>query len=337
MNQSKTCLAGIAVLGLFSIRAIAADSPAAPYVEAIKLSKELTASPAMARMDVDAPPNGATKAALDDNARIFELVHSGAVAHSTDFGAGDATDMTLILQTLNGMRNLANLEILRARMRYSSQDYSGGQADMLDALQLSRNSAHDHPILLIRLVQTSIEESVLIHWAKFLPSEPMELVAAIPAQLSQLPASAGLAETLKAEQQFTTAQKQMTPDIANNMAPFYEAAAKLVNQNPAPTAEQLKKDLVDEAAKVQGPTARMLANIAAPSLAAVGSGLVGERTYWEMFKTGVSIVRDGPDAVKTSADPGANGPFEYLKTSNGFILRSAFLLHDKRLQMEFGS
>jgi hypothetical protein len=60
------------------------------------------------------------------------------------------------------------------------------------------------------------------------------------------------------------------------------------------------------------------------------------RVRWELFKTGIAVVRDGEKAVEQSIDPYGNGPFEYVKTPDGFELRSKLQWNKKPVTLDFG-
>jgi hypothetical protein len=330
----------ISLLFLLPLRFAApagAQAISAPYVEAINQARNLYPQIGQAFLDADSPLDDATINILSKHAQLFQLLHAGAVSGSTDWGIGDGTDFQRLMSQLPDARLLANLAILHARWRWSLQDFAQAQNEFLDTLALERNITRDHPILVVKLVQIAVEENVLTHWAKLLPTAPAAQLAILPDQLAHLPALNNFAEVMQAEQAFAASRKQQPPEIAKALAPFYDAAGKLIDQTPAPSSAQLKTDLQDAAARLPDANARAMANILASSLSVFGAELRGEQIYLEMFKTGITIFRDGPATVRNSSDPGSNGPFDYSKTGNGFELTSKLVLHTKPVKLSFGS
>jgi RNA polymerase sigma factor (sigma-70 family) len=321
---------------------VAADAQIdeAPYVQAIRLVKELGHGSDARRIDANAPLNAATAAFIDRQAAIFDLVHAGAVAHSTDWGAGsgNSINMQQALDQLNGVRSLATLDVMRARQRWSEHDSLHGQGDLLDALALGRNVTHDHPILVVILVHVSIEQIVLTHWAQLLPTTPGEQIAVLPERLKQLPASPSMADMIREEQRYALNSSNAPAGVAAGMAPFYDSVAGSLDQNPTPTPEAFQKMLDDGIAKidVSFPIIRQLAQILAPSLARAYNSVSVARATGEMFRTGISVVHEGEGAVGRSVDPFGEGPFEYAHTPQGFELRSKLQRDGKPVKLDFG-
>jgi hypothetical protein len=321
---------------------VAADAQAgeAPFVQAIRLVKELRRGPDARRIDASAPLNADTAAFLDRNAAIFDLVHVGAAAHSTDWGVGSGitVNMQQALDQLSGVRSLASLDVLRARQRWSIQDSLHGQEDMLDALTLGRNVTHDHPILVVILVQVGIEQMVLTHWAQLLPTTPAEQLAALPDQLKQLPDSPSMADMIRAEQRYAVNSSNVPAGVAAGMAPFYDSVAASLDQNPTPTPDAFQKTLDDGIAKIgsSSPTSRQMAQILLPSLARVYNTISAVRATREMFRTGIAVVHDGEGAVVRSVDPFGQGPFEYAHIAQGFELRSKLQWNGNAVKLDFG-
>ncbi|MGD0771148.1 MAG: hypothetical protein ABSB42_23425 [Tepidisphaeraceae bacterium] len=322
--------------------AVAADARTGegPYVQAIGLVKELGRGPDARLIDAKAPLNADTAAFLERNAAIFDLVHAGTLAHSTDWGvgSGDSVNMQQAMNQLGPVRSLASLDVLRARQRWSVQDSLHGQEDLLDALTLGRNVAHDHPILVVNLVQVGIEAMVLTHWAQLLPTMPAEQLAALPDRLKQLPDSPSMADMIRAEHLYAVNSSNTPAEAVAGMAPFYDSVAASLDQNPTPTPEAFQKMLDDGIAKIDPSSAisRQMAQILAPSLARAYNSISAARAAGEMFKTGIAVVHDGEGAVGRSVDPFGQGPFEYAHTSQGFELRSKLQRNGKPVKLDFG-
>jgi len=292
-------------------------------------------------IDARAPLDAATAAFLDRNAAVFDLVHAGAAAHCTDWGVGSgaSVNMQQALDQLNPVRSLASLEILRARQRWGNQDSLHGQEDFLDALTLGRNVTHDHPILVVALVQSSIEQMVLTHWAQLLPTTPADQLAALPDRLKQLPDSPSMADMIRAEHLYAVNSSSAPPGVVAGMAPFYDSVAASLDQNPSPTPEAFQKMLNDGIAKIAPASAvsRQLAQILAPSLARAYISISAARAMGEMFRAGIAVVHEGEGAVGRSVDPFGQGPFEYAATPPGFELRSKLQRNGKPVKLDFGT
>jgi hypothetical protein len=284
----------------------------------------------------DSPIDGPTTSVINDHARIFDLLHQGNVTGSTEWGIGDGSDVHRMMPQIGDVKMLANLAILKGRWRYSVQDSATGEETFLDAMALGRNIAHGKPITMVEMVQSAIEQNVLKHWAKVLPSTLTDKLALLPDRLAQLTPPATSSEIMAAEMQNDTGQSKLPPDILKGLTPLYDAAAREMDENPTPSADQFKKDMLDEVSVLPNPTCRAMGKVLAPSLAAAGSNVASERTYLEMFKTGIKVIQSGADAVKTSVDPAGSGPFEYSKTPNGFELRSKLVVAGEAVKLEFG-
>jgi RNA polymerase sigma factor (sigma-70 family) len=311
----------------------------APYVQAIRLVKKLTRGSDAGRIDANAPLDASTGAFLDRNTAIFDLVHAGAIAHSTDWGVGtgDAVDVQHAIDQLKGERPLASLKIMRARQRWSTQDFSGGQQDLMDALALDRNVSHDHQILVVTLVQVSIEQMVLTQWAKLLPATPAQELANLPDQINRLADPPSMAAMIRAEHTYSIHQAGVPAGVADSMTSFYDTIAASLDQNPTPTQEAFQKMLDDGIAKTGSPQIRQLmAQNIVPSLARAYGTVCAGRATRELFMTGIAVVRDGESAVSHSVDPFGNGPFEYVRTPRGFQLRSKLTRDGKQITLDFG-
>jgi RNA polymerase sigma factor (sigma-70 family) len=310
----------------------------APYVEAIRLVKQLRQGPDSQRIDSDALLDAATAAFLARNAQIFDLVHAGAMAHSTDWGVGSDVrlNMQTVLDQLTPVRDLAQLSVLRARQEWRDRDFAGEQQDMLDALALARNVAHDHPIVVVMLVDAGCEEVVFTRWARLLPTTlPNELLT-LPDAFKELPAPPAMAQTIRAEQGYAMNSSNVPPAIAAAMAPFYDSVAAALDKNPTPSEEEFRTILTEGLGRVGGAAARQLVQILIPSLTRIYNAISVERTREVMFKTGIAVVENGKSAVGKSSDPFGQGPFEYLQTPHGFELRSKLQRDGKPVTLDFG-
>jgi len=310
----------------------------APYVQAIRLMQQLQRGPDSKRINADAPLDAATAAFLDRNSGIFDLLHAGALAHSSDWGVGSGPGVTMqtALNQLGAVRSLAELEVLRARQRFQLADYPGGQQDMLDALALARNTARDHPMVVVMLVEARNEQVIFTRWAHMLPTTPGKQLAALPGDLKELSTAPGMADIIRAEQGYAVNSSNAPPAFVGGMAPFYDSVSAALNKNPLPSQQKFQRMLDDGASQVQNPTSHPLVEILIPSLARAYDTISDVRATAEMFKTGIAVLLNGEKAVGQSIDPFGNGPFEYVKTAQGFELRSKLLRSGKAVTLDFG-
>ena len=329
-----------ATLSSAAVVAVDAQTGEAPYVQAIRLVKELEPGRDARRIDPSALLDAGTAAFLDREADIFDLIHAGAAAHSTEWGIGSGISVNSqqVLNQLSGVCSLAILDVLRARQRWSNHDSLHGQEDLLDAMALGRNVAHVHPILVVVLIQVSIEQMVLTRWAQLLPTTPAEQLAALPDRLKQLPDPPRMADMIRAEQRYAVESSNVPVAITAGMAPFYDFVAASLDQNPMPTREAFQKTLDDGIAKmgVSSPSSRQMAQILVPSFVRAYEMFSVVRTTREMFRTGIAVAHDGEGAVGRSVDPFGHGPFEYARTSRGFELRSKLQRDGKPVILDFG-
>src|ERR1700722_4318379 len=188
-SKTNYIVIAVALVAMGSAFVVAAQTGEGPYVQAIRVVKALGDGPDGRRIDPSGPLNAGPAAFLYRNLGVLDLVHAGAVAHSTDWGvgSGDGVDMQTALDQLNGVRALANLDVLRGREKCGEGDYAGGEQDFLDALALGRNVEHRDPILVVELVGSGIERTVLIHWASLLPKTPADQLAGLADRVKQLP------------------------------------------------------------------------------------------------------------------------------------------------------
>jgi RNA polymerase sigma factor (sigma-70 family) len=315
-----------------------------PYVQAIRLAKQIK-GPDANLLDSDSPLNSATAAFLDRNSKILELLHTGATQHSTDWGAGTGNDVQLLLDQLSGVRAIAELASLRARLRWSQNDFAHGQDDLLDAMVFERSITHDFSMLIVKQVQIGVEAALITHWAKLLPTAPVSQIAQLPNRLKQLPPAGSLADAIRAEQHYAAQQTNLPPAIVAGMAPFYDSLAKFADQNPNPTMAQLQKAIADALAKIDAqtnPGSRSMAGILVAPFVSGYADFQAERAYDEMFLVGISVIRDGVNAVRATSDPFGQGPFELIPGMNPtsptrqFQIRSKLLHRGKPLTLDFG-
>jgi|GEM_PF-5141348 len=338
--QQLSIVMMVSVLGVLALDATVQDSPPAatdaPYVKAVQSALAIASGPDAKLMDANTPLNANTAAFLDRNAGIFDLVHAGNLAKTSDGGVGDGMGIQKTMLQLNGLRDLAQLQVLRARQRWDKGDFAGAQDDFLDAVVAQRGMAGDRPTLIASLVKIGADQLIYVHWAGLLPTAPAEQLAALPERLSAMKPTATMGDILRGEQRFAATQTRIDITVVNGMAPFYDAAADWCDQNPTGSTDDFKKALDDAVAKVTNVTSHQMAQLAAPSIFRSYQTICADRETAEMFKARVDILRGGESAAAKTADPFTSGPFEYSKTGKGFELRGKMLLNAKQVKLDFG-
>ena len=91
------------------------NSSDAPYVQALRMVKELSHGPDAELIDANAPLDARTAKFLDNASPIFELIHMGAAMHSTRLWhrrAGKSVDIQKLMGQLNCVRQLATSRIV---------------------------------------------------------------------------------------------------------------------------------------------------------------------------------------------------------------------------------
>ena len=332
------------VLGFVMPAHAATTQSSAPYFRAIEIVRKLEAGPDEALVDTDAPLDARTAQFLARNQEIFDLLHAAVVDDRPEW-CPTTSDMDALLHQLNPVRALASVGILRARFLIQQNQPSQAVDEILDVMALGRNVDRANPVMVTSLVAIGVEELAMSELAKTLPTLPRELVAALPDRLRALPPTTPFADLIRGEQKFgggMLAQQLKAPDAQkafDAMSPFYTTLEKASEETPPLSAADLKRKMSDAVSTIDKdqPVSRALAQNMVSSFVAFYSAWCMHITHRAMLEAGVVVVRDGPDAVKSSIDPFGDGPFELAKTAGGFELRSKLTDRaDKPISMRFG-
>jgi hypothetical protein len=73
-----------------------------------------------------------------------------------------------------------------------------------------------------------------------------------------------------------------------------------------------------------------------PAVAKIRQSQARAEVRRALLSAAFAVQLDGPDALKTHADPVGGGPFEYTKFAGGFELRSKFVHDGRPLSLTFG-
>jgi hypothetical protein len=336
-----------AVVCVMASAGAATTHPAtAPYLQAIEIVRRLEEAPGDALLDRDAPLDDRTARFLSQNQKLFDLLHEAAVTDRPEWFEKNG-NVDSLLPALNPVRALANVGILRARYLIKQNRWAEAVQTLLDVLTLGRNVGRENQTLVASLVAIGVEEATINELAGVLPRSPADAVRTLSERMKQLPQEIQFSDLMRAEQRYGAAMlsKQVpAPDNAKTldaMAPFYKAVEEASEETPPLSAADFQRKMTDAVSTIDAqahPVSRALAQNLVSSFQAFYATWCVHRTHEAMLLAAIQVVRDGPDAIKSSADPFSDGPFELQKKANGFELRSKLVGKDgKAVTMKFGS
>jgi hypothetical protein len=328
-------LISLLVLGTFAPIALADESTqptTAPYMHAAQIVRALSEGPDSKLIDTDAPLDDHTAKFLSQNQRLFDLLHEAATGDLPQW-CNASDDMETRLHQLNPMRSLAQLGILRTRFLLKQGQPGQAVDQLMDVLALGRNLDRSNALMVSSLVSIGVESSAIKELATDLPALPRDVVATLADRLKQLPAPMKFSDLIAGEQQFggaLLAQQLNAPQAAkafDAMSPFYDALKKACDESPPISADKFKQKMTDAVSTIDKDqtVSRALAQNMVPSFAAFYSAWCTREAQRQILEAGVAVVRDGPDAIKASADPFGDGPFDFSTTPGGFELKSKLL------------
>ena len=288
-------------------------------------------------------------------------LHRGAKLQHCDWGLDSNDGISLLLPHLSKARALSRLAALRARSRFEQGNWKAGRQDATDVMVLGRHVGDD-PIMISILVRYVIEGASIDAVAPYVTK-----IKADPKQAArtyeELPKAATLQDAIRNEkthmlgsivkqlneaddwkhlwQQFLQGSEDADEikhidslerilGYIEQLSPTYDELARLV---ALPKSEfDAKYPAFTEKTKAANPLAGTL-------LPAVDKILATERRHqarMAMLLAGIAVAQEGPDALKKTNDPFADGPFEYTAIDSGFELKSKLLHEGKPVTLTFG-
>ena len=338
------CFVVICVMTRARVDALTTQPATAPYVQAIELVSTLEKGPDETLIDSEAPLDDRTAQFLSRNEKIFTLLHEAAVNDRAEWSA-KANDLQTVLPSLNPLRSLANLGVLRARMQLKQQMPTEAVESLLDVKVLGRNISRTEMTMVANLVAMGIDSLATDELAQALPTLPREVVRTLPDRLKQLPAPVALPDLIRGERRFGAAMlvqsvKGDAPKIEEALGPFYDAVTQAWEKSPPLSRDDFKQALNDAVSKMDGQKDQLSIGLVRPLLQSFVMFYQVSRMQQAkaaMLEAGILVVRDGPDAIQATVDPFGDRPFKYEKMGEGFRLRSALTGPDgKPVEMRFG-
>lgn len=266
-------------------------------------------------------PDDETARVLDEHAELFELLHAAAESERAPLLADPGQDPQHEMKSLQDVRALANLAILRAQVRFHQERPAQAVEDLLAAMALARHVGQT-PLMLAQIVAISIESKAIDVLAAHLPELTAEQRAALPLRLDSLPKAATAAELFDGERRYGDRQlhAQQTPQVdavMAAMAPVYEAAAANADRSPEQFRQELEAAV--EALPEDPPAAKVIAQSLVPALVPYQKSRARQQVKGQMLRVAVGIVDEGPTALERQPP---SEQFEHRPVQGGFILRA---------------
>jgi len=276
---------------------------------------------------------------LDDSAAALlakqqptiALIRRAATMPTADWGIdGDAQAMVGVAQHV---RLLSCLMVSNARNELRGGQFAAAVDDLVAALAVSRHASVAQTTMVTKMGEQAAAWPAMDDLAAALPTLPKDVLAAIPAKLSALPASPTMAQMVRGEQAFAraTAPKQGAVAVIGvaGLTGFYDALAR---------GGQLPPDgfdkLIDE--QMQKFAVNPFAGILGPAFKRSRLNTAMLEAKQAMLATAIDVVLRGDGIVAASKDPFGNGPFKFEKTAKGFRLRSALTRDGKPVELSVG-
>ncbi len=297
----------------------------------------------------DGMPDAAAAAAIGEQLRpALDAVHGGAMARSTDWGWDLSQGERLMVPELNQLRTASHAAAFEVRRLMGLKQYGLALRVASDALCLARRSGGGK-LLVARLVGFGVEGEVQHAVDAGLPGLPPAHLDRWAADLAALPPTPPRAELGVSEGEVAAAMlAHGDPDgpifKGTDLPADPAARATLGGQ-----ARRIWADLAavpavpPDAAGVAAFRARLAA--APRPVQAIAprpvEGLLqveAEHAVEQLlYAAAVSVARDGPDAVRRTADPCDGGrPFAYRAVPGGFELSSKLQARGKAVAVTAG-
>jgi hypothetical protein len=279
-------------------------------------------------------------------------LHRGAAVAECDWGLDFAKGFDGLADPHFRAPPLAQLACLRSLARFDKGQGADAFADLGAVITLARHLGKDGPYV-SRLVQVTLEATAVDFAAVALPRQEAKTVKAVSGWLDRLPKAAPLSETVRGEKQFLL--KWVRPQFENKSVDEIveswrkiggsdeeaEAIRKAVGKDPKGYLKLVDDHVAryEDLAKIVDLTADQYKTAVGefekmhPADNPVAGNLLTQaeqmryvaahtEVRYAMLRAAVSLILDGPEAIKASKDPFGDGPFEYQALDGGFVLKS---------------
>jgi hypothetical protein len=191
---------------------------------------------------------------------------------------------------------------------------------MLAAMALARRLG-SNGMTIDKLVEIAIETRAIEDMAQILPQLSPDYLRELPRRLYDLPRSLSGREMLLAEGAYAkkSAREQggniILISMADGVEAFYNSLGDAIDKPPAEFEAAVDAEM--EKSKLN-----TLVQIAGASIKRTRRPLAEVEVRRDMLQVAIAFLQKGQPAIDASHDPAGNGPYQYSKTSNGFVLTS---------------
>jgi hypothetical protein len=273
-----------------------------------------------------------TAAFVQKHEQIVAWTRAGAAQPLCDWGT---LSMEEQLKMLNRYRNVSRFVSIHARLAAVQKQFGETMEDDLAIMALARRVGAAG-LIVDKLVEVGMEMRAIDELAEVLPQLSEEQLAALTARIDTLPRPISGREVLLAESSHAmqSAREQggnvILLAMAKGMEDFYLAIGNAMDQ---PTAEFDK--VVD--AEMERNKLNTLVQIAGPSLKRLRQPLAAIEAKRDLLLTAIDFRQRGQAAIDASHDRFGDGPYQYRKTGQGFILSSVLENDGAKVSLTVGS
>jgi hypothetical protein len=291
----------------------------------------------------------------------LQMMHYAAVQPFCDWGIGYEEGIGTMLPHLEGAGLLSSVACLRARLRFEQGRNTEAIQDIIDAMTLSRHITLDGVNIML-LWGYSLENRVSQTLALYLPKLSADMIKDLKTRLDALPKSESLAAALRIEDKCIEVSVVRKVKEAKDKESLVGSLTQMLESEGRTDVEKGRAFLqqcggtadgvIGRAEAMRQSYGRMAKNhdlpldqfvhewnaevkkqAGNPVFKELASNFPKMRWFTAraeirraLLSAALAVQLNGPDALKTHADPLVGGPFEYASFKGGFELRSRFTL-----------
>lgn len=304
---------------------------------------------------------------VDDSEISLSYLHRGAGIENCSWGIANERGPYAYMPHLSKARELAWVALLRARMRFESDDVDGGIEDTVAALQIGRHAGQEGVIVLINiLVGFAIESQTIETIAANLQHLDQSQRDVLAQQLAGVSPDLDMRRALQGEKDvflgwlireieggrsqdailalvsgdvsansikaINEASKAQLLAWAEEMGEIYDAGFAIMALEPS-VAEDRAVELIEELH--QQIESNPLAKLFLPAFGSARKAEAAFLTRKALLKAAFALYRDGAGALDKAEhhDPFGDGPFQLKRVDGGGELVSDYKRGDSNITL----
>jgi len=247
-----------------------------------------------------------------------DLMHQAAALTNCDWGIGPTTEDRDQLDMLTHCRALARTATWNAA-HCRADNAAGATDDLLATLQMGQNLSQF--ALVGFLIETAIQELaaafVAENASRFAGAEGDRLIRAFNDSLYEEDVYSAIEQEAKFVSRLALLDAPDGHPELTRLAELEREYAKVLTQPEAQYQAWLQRM---QAAQATNPLVKEMW----PAIENVVDKARATVVQHAMVSAGLTVLRDGPDALSTYPDPATGKPFLYQETADGFQLQSVY-------------